>query len=71
MAYAHIRAYVSLAVKGSGLLALFLSSVILLGGFIDSLDKLGKMDFWCVTAITVIQTVGSVISLSLCLFYLL
>jgi hypothetical protein len=48
-----------------------LSSVILLGGFIDSLDKLGKMDFWCVTAITVIQAAGSVFSnLSLCLFFL-
>jgi hypothetical protein len=47
-----------------------LSSVILLGGFIDSLDKLGKMDFWCVTAITVIQAAGSVISLSLCVFFL-
>jgi hypothetical protein len=62
MAYAHIRAYVSLAVNGSGLLAVFLSSVILLGGFIESLDKLGRMDFWCVTAITVIQAAGSVTS---------
>jgi hypothetical protein len=62
MAYARIRAYISLAVKGSGLLAFFLSSVILLGGFIESLDKLGKKDFWCVTAITVIQAAGSVIS---------
>jgi hypothetical protein len=62
MVYAHIRAYVSLAVNGSGLLALFLSSVILLGGFIESLDKLGRMDFWCVTAITVIQAAGSVTS---------
>jgi hypothetical protein len=54
MGYVHIRAHVSLAVKVSGLLALLLSSVALLRGFVQSLEK---KDFWCFTAITVIQAV--------------
>ncbi|OEL26988.1 hypothetical protein BAE44_0011993, partial [Dichanthelium oligosanthes] len=47
-----------LAAKGSGLLALLLSSVVLLGGYVQSL---GKEDFWCITAISLIQALGSVI----------
>jgi len=59
LAYARIRSYVSLAVKASGLVALLLSTVILLGGYVQSL---GKTDFFCIMAITVIQAAGSVIS---------
>jgi len=66
--YAHLWAYVSLAVKASGILALLLSTVILLGGYVQSL---GKKDFLCVMSITVIQAAGSVISsIYLCPFSL-
>ncbi|CAL4996368.1 unnamed protein product [Urochloa decumbens] len=55
LAYTRARTSVSLAVKASGLLALLLSSVILLGGYVQSL---GKKDFLCITAISVIQSFG-------------
>jgi hypothetical protein len=55
--YAHRRAYISLAVKASGLLAALLSTVILLGGYVASLLK---KDFFCIMVITVIQGAGSV-----------
>ena len=60
LTYAHLQTYVSLAVKASGLLALLLSTVILLGGYVQSLEK---KDFFCIMAITVIQAAGSVINL--------
>ena len=53
LTYAHVRAYVSLAVKGSGILALLLSTVVL--GYVQSLKK---EDFFCIMAIAVIQTAG-------------
>lgn len=59
LVYTHARASVSLAVKGSGLLALLLSTVVLLGGFVSSLRK---TDFFCITVISMIQAAGSVIS---------
>jgi len=54
LTYAHVRAYVSLAVKGSGILALLLATVVL-GGYVQSLKK---EDFFCIMAIAVIQTAG-------------
>ena len=55
LTYAHVRAYVSLlAVKGSGLVALLLATVVL-GGYVQSLKK---EDFFCIMAIAVIQTAG-------------
>jgi hypothetical protein len=59
LTYAHARAYVSLAMKASGLLALLLSTVVLLGGYVQSL---GKKEFFCITVISAIQAAGSVIS---------
>ena len=53
LVYTHARASVSLAVKGSGLLALLLSTVVL--GYVQSLKK---EDFFCIMAIAVIQTAG-------------
>jgi hypothetical protein len=53
LTYAHVRAYVSLAVKGSGFLALFLTTVVL--GYVQSLKK---EDFFCIMVIAVIQTAG-------------
>lgn len=53
LTYAHVRAYVSLAVKGSGFLVLFLTTVVL--GYVQSLKK---EDFFCIMVIAVIQTAG-------------
>jgi hypothetical protein len=52
LTYAHVRAYVSLAMKGSGLLALLLSTVAL---YFQSLEK---EDFLCILAIALIQAAG-------------
>jgi hypothetical protein len=50
--YALLQAYVLMAVTGLGYLALTWSTVVLLGGFVTSL---GKKDFWCLTAISMVQ----------------
>uniref|UniRef100_A0A0E0MND6 Uncharacterized protein n=1 Tax=Oryza punctata TaxID=4537 RepID=A0A0E0MND6_ORYPU len=53
--YAVIMGYQMLAVKVIGYLVLVWSTVVLLGGFVT---LLAKKDFWCLAAITVIQSAG-------------
>lgn len=55
------QAYVLMAVTGLGYLALTWSTVVLLGGFVTTL---GKKDFWCLTAISMIHAARSVINVS-------
>ncbi|XP_073352409.1 uncharacterized protein [Aegilops tauschii subsp. strangulata] len=50
--YAAMQAYLLMGVTGLGYLALLWSTVVLLGGFVTAL---GKKDFWCLTAISMIQ----------------
>uniref|UniRef100_A0A453HJY2 Vesicle transport protein n=1 Tax=Aegilops tauschii subsp. strangulata TaxID=200361 RepID=A0A453HJY2_AEGTS len=57
--YAAMQAYLLMGVTGLGYLALLWSTVVLLGGFVTAL---GKKDFWCLTAISMIQAARSVMS---------
>ncbi|KAM0890839.1 hypothetical protein ACQ4PT_026779 [Festuca glaucescens] len=50
--YVFMQSYLMMAVTGIGYLALMWSTVVLLGGFVTTL---GKKDFWCITAISMIQ----------------
>jgi hypothetical protein len=55
--YVLLQAYLLMAVTGLGYLALTWSTVVLLGGFVGTL---GKKDFWCLTAISMILAARSV-----------
>ena len=55
--YVSIQTYLLLALTGSGYLALTWSTVVLLGGFVTTLER---KDFWCLTIISMMQAARSV-----------
>lgn len=55
--YALLIGYLQMAMRMLGVLMAAWATVVLLGGFVK---ELANEDFWCLAAITLVQTVGLV-----------
>ncbi|RCV37516.1 hypothetical protein SETIT_8G069300v2 [Setaria italica] len=65
--YVYLLTYLLMAITGLGYLALTWSTVVLLGGFVTSLQR---KDFWCLTVISMLQAARSVMQYSLVFLFL-